>query len=141
MIDLNAMCDALEATIIAYYVAQGAGVQVYSEEPGSVNSPAIIVEPSTIDYHAVMGGNGGSDTVLNVHALVAIGDRSAARRKVNEMISPDGPFSVVAAIHSDRSLGGGVRYADPLRAENKGAGEYGGATYLIATVEVAIHAL
>ncbi len=136
--DLNQMCDALEATIIAYYIAQGASVQVYSEVPGSPVSPAIIAEPGTGDYHAVLGADGGVDHMLSVHAMVHMGERAAAQRTLNDMIARTGPLSVVAAIHADRTLGGVVRYADPSGYRDYGAVSYGNATYLKATIDVTV---
>lgn len=140
--DLNSLCDALEATLISYYQGQGAPIQVYGQVPGAVGaSPAIIVEPAPSQYHAVFGASSGATYALSVHVLVALGDRKAAQRKVNEIISPAGSLSVVAAVHSDRTLGGVVRWCDPQGFRDYGTREFEGTAYLMATVDLDVLAL
>jgi hypothetical protein len=139
--DLNSLCDALAATIVTYYKAQGFECQVYGSVPGSAVSPAIIAEPSEGTYHATLGAAGGVDYVLAVHALVALGERQAAQRVLNDMISPYGSRSLKAAIESDRTLGGVVKHAEPQGFEGYGTREFGGADYLMATVLVNCYAV
>lgn len=140
--DLNSLCDALEATIIAYYRTQGFECQVYGHVPGSAESPAIIVEPSEGNYHATMGVAGGIEYTLSVHALVAMGnERKAAQRTLNDMVSPYGARSLKAAVESDRTLGGAVRHADPQGFRDYGTRSFGGADYLMASFDVNVYAI
>lgn len=126
---------ALKATMVTYYQNQGSAIQVYGTVPGSAEGPAVVVEPASGSYHYAFG-SAGTEHTLAVHAMVPIGDRESAQNMLDQMISESGALSIVAAIHSDRTLGGVVAYADPQGYRDYGTREFGGAAYLMATIDV-----
>lgn len=138
MATLAQIRTAARATIAAYYAGQGQSIQVYEFVPGDVVTPCVVVEPGSGTYHAAFGSASGTDHVLAVHAMVALGDRQAAQEMLDEMISETGPKSMKAAIESDRTLGGVVRYADPQGYRDYGTREFGGTHYLMASIDVTI---
>lgn len=129
---------ALKTTMVSYFAGQGVSVQVYDTVPGQPATPAVIVEPASGQYHATFGANARTDHTLSLHCIVALGDREAAQNTLDQMISETGALSVVAAVHTDRSLGGVVSYADPLGYRDYGTRDMGGVAFLMATVDVAI---
>lgn len=135
---LKAIRSALKTTIAAYYALNNEPIQVYERVPGAVVERAVVVEPGSGTYHAAMGGSGGTDHVLAVHAMVALGDRDAAQDTLDLMISETGTASIKAAIESDRTLGGTVRWADPQGYRDYGTRSFGDATYLMATLDIAV---
>lgn len=128
---------ALRARLIAYYESQGQAVQVYAVVPGSVETPAVIVEPGSGSYHQSFG-SAGTEHTLAAHALVRLGDRESAQNTLDQMISESGPLSIVAAIHEDRRLGNVVAYADPQGYRDYGTRDFNGTAYLMATIDVLV---
>lgn len=129
---------ALKARLATYYA--GRGVEVYDIVPGQIVTPCVVVEPASGSYHQTFGASGGTEHTLAVHVMAHLGDRTAAQRTVDQMISETGTLSVVAGIHADRTLGGTVRWADPQSYRDYGTRRYGDADYLMATIDVAVFA-
>lgn len=134
---LQAARAALKATLAAYYAGQGAAIQVYAFVPGTVDGPCAVVEPGSGTYHYSLG-SAGTEHMLAVHAMVPLGDRESAQTVLDEMISEAGARSIVAGIHSDRTLGGVVAYADPQGYRDYGTRDFGNAVYLMASVDIVV---
>lgn len=128
---------ALRDRLVAYFLSQGSSVQVYATVPGAVVAPAVVIEPGAGSYHPTHGA-AGVEHVLSAHATVALGDREAAQNLLDQMVSTDGPFSIIAAIHEDKTLGGVVRWSDPVGYHDYGTREFSGVQYLMVTVDVRV---
>lgn len=134
---LQAARAALKATLAAYYASQGVAIQVYAIVPGAVEGPCAVVEPASGTYHYSFG-TAGTEHTLSVHAMVPMGDRESAQTVLDEMISESGPRSLVAGVHSDKTLGGVVAYADVGGYRDYGTRSFANANYLMATLDVVV---
>jgi len=134
MASLAAIRDAIKSRLATAYAAEN--IMVYDTVPGDIAAPAVIVEPDSGEYHQTLGSVDQTMHQFAVHAFVALGDRAAAQDDLDSLISNTGARSIKAAIEGDRTLGGVVKWCDPIRYRDYGTRRYGDADYLGATIDV-----
>lgn len=134
MTSIATIRDALKTRLTAAYAGQN--IMVYDTVPGEIATPAVIVEPATGEYHQTMGSDDYTLHQFAVHAFVAFGDRVAAQDDLDGIIANTGARSIKAALEGDRTLGGVVKWCDPVRYRDYGTRSYGDVAYLGATIDV-----
>lgn len=126
-------------TGVATRLATISGLNSYDTVPGSVVTPAAIVEVATIDYDAAMG-RGADDITLAVRLLVSAVVDDVAQGKLDAYLAGSGATSVKAAIEADGTLGGRASFAVVPRVRTYGLIDYAGVQYLGAVLDVEITA-
>ena len=138
MASIAALRDALASRLIAAYA--GTNIQVYDSVPGQINTPCVVVEPASGDYHQTLGSADQTMHQMSVIAIAFLGERAAAQDQIDALISNTGAQSIKAAIEGDRTLGGAALWCDASGYRDYGTREYSGQNYLMATVDVQLYA-
>lgn len=133
--DLNAVFDELAAVFDGIATADQIGgatvtLTAYSEVPGQVTVPALVLELDDLQWDTTMGRGSDTWTVVGT-ALVQFADQQDAQRKLRSFLSADGGAGrIKAALQAEQSLGGLVSFVQLSGARRIGKITYGGADYL-----------
>jgi hypothetical protein len=133
-----AVTIAAVKTALATRLATISGLHVHATMPGSVTTPAAIVQPGGGQFLAFdqAMGVGIDDLTLSVLVVVSAGDERIAQTQLDAYLAPTGTGSVKAAVDGD--LGGTVDYATVTGAQNYGLHEIGGTPYWGAELLVSV---
>lgn len=112
------------------------GLQVYARPPGEIAVPAAIVRRRQTTYDVTFDGD--DDTTFAVTVFVSFANTDVATDAIDAYLSPTGASSLVAAIHTDPTLGGVVAYARVTSAEGERVTNYAGIDYLSAEIVIEI---
>lgn len=100
MASLGAIRTAIKTTLVAAI----AGLHAYDKISGSVNVPAVVVEPEDADFNVAMGR--GTDTWgFTLSVVVSDNDEIVGQTKLDDFVTGAGSKSIRAAIFNARSLG------------------------------------
>jgi len=133
--DLNAIFDELAAVfdgIATGDVVSGTALTLsaYSEVPGQVTVPALVLELDDLAWDVTMGRGADAWTIVGT-ALVSFADQANAQRKLRSFLSADGGAGrIKAALEAEKSLGGLVSYVQLSGARRVGKITYNGVDYL-----------
>lgn len=89
------------------------GLNVYAYVPDNPTTPAVYPYPASIQYDLTMG-DGAVWQTWTVEAMVSMASGKAAQLQLDELIEPDGPRSIKAALElpdgpaGQATLGGAV---------------------------------
>lgn len=105
-------------------------LNTYAKAPGTVNTPAAIVNPDDGQFYTYLTSQTSSDLQLLVLVIVQLGTRSSAEDEIDNYIDEEEPQSIFAAVQADQTLGGVVDSAAVSGAQNHGVITYNGVEYL-----------
>lgn len=111
---------------------QVAGLRVHTTNPGTVATPAAIIELVRVGPFPGTLGN-ACDYGLKITLLVQLGDFRSQQLKIEELLDPVGTVSssVIAALQSNTAFGQ-VTVEEPIGQPYEYAGDvYGGAVLLV----------
>jgi hypothetical protein len=134
-IDVEAIHEA-----IATAGATITGLRCFASLPGAINPPTFAPVEFEQDYHQTFGNAGGL-TVLTFTCGVYTPDTPEGRKLLLPYLAPAGDGSILAALESDKTLGGTVKTLIVRRV--RGAYrlyEVGDTTYLGAMIEITVWA-
>lgn len=126
---------ALAASLSALSTATG--LRVYDKWPGQITPPCAVIRRQRTDY----GTNplsGDNTSVFAVALFMPSIDVPGAQAALDAYLDPDSATSIQAAVVTDTTLGGVVRWLAVTGVEEEGLAEFGGLQYLSATVPVQI---
>jgi hypothetical protein len=104
------------------------GLQVYERPPGEIVTDAAVVRRRGTSYDVTFDGL--DDTSWGITVFVSFSNTDAGSESLDEYVSPAGAKSVVAAVHTDPTLGGVVDYCRVVNAEGEKVTNYAGIDYL-----------
>jgi hypothetical protein len=113
MTDIEAVCDAIAANIIAGMAGDAIAGRTFSIATDSINPPTAIVVPAPgefLMYDDTFGGTSNYDIVVKI--LNGTQDAPASQTKLMGYMKKSGATSIRAAILSDVKLGGIVSYIE-----------------------------
>lgn len=115
------------------------GLHVHAKMPGSVNVPAVIVQPVDADFDVAFGR--GTDTWnFDLIVLTSRADEITAQDRLDELVDGGGDMSVRKAIFSNNTLGLASTNAHVSgMSEYKGQHAVGAFVYAGATLRLAVH--
>lgn len=102
--------------------------QVYARPPGSIVVPAGVVRRRSTQYDVSFDGL--VDTRWGVTVFVSFANTDVGTEELDKYLSPEGVYSIAAAIKAEPTLGGVVDYAHVSGAEGEKVTNYAGADYL-----------
>lgn len=141
--DLNAVFDALAEVFDGTptgesFSGSGETFSAYSEVPGQVSAPAVILELDTLDWDMTMGA-GEDEFSGTLTLLLDYQDGRGAQRRMRSMLSRNGAAGrLKAALAAEQTLGGLVSYVHMVRLRRFGVIPFGGVDYLGAEIELEI---
>lgn len=141
--DLNAVMDALAAVFDGTPTGETFGgapetFSAYSEVPGQVSAPAIVLDLDDLQWDLTMGGGEDGFTVIGT-LLLDFQDGEGAQRRLRAMLSRSGGLGKLKkALSDNQTLGELISYAHMTRVRRIGEIPYGDITYLGAEIEIAM---
>lgn len=131
MATLSEIRDALQG-----YLEEIEGLHAYDTWPGTINPPAALVRPTTIDYSESFTGN--NTYAFEIVLAVRMTNLRSSQNELDLYLSAEGPRSIRAHMDAGQSLGGAVNTVNVLRMHDYGELDINGAHFLGAILDVEI---
>ena len=133
MATISAVRTALASTLSTAIV----DTQVYGTAPGTVVTPAIVINPASGSYHETMG-RGSVEFRFALYVVVGLEPLDLAQERMDGYLASSGSSSIVAAIEATPDLG--LSYCDAIATgfDDWGPSEQGDQLVLSAVVNVTV---
>lgn len=113
------------------------GLRPYDTIPGTVNSPAAVVELESINYDSTMA-RGADDFQFVIRLVIGTAVDRVGQDKLDGYLAGSGSLSVKTAVEADQTLGGIAHIAVVTGVRQYGLIEYAGVTYVGAELVVEV---
>jgi len=105
--------------------------------PDAPTPPAAVVAVTEVVYGDTMG-HGTTRYMVDVVLFIEDGDPESSQSALDALLEPTGSDSIIAAIESDRTLGGAAATLHVGEAVDLGRVELGNVTAITATLKVEV---
>lgn len=120
---------------LANAAATIAGLNTLPTVPPSITPPFFGVDTFQLDYHKTFGASGLTETLFECGLYVSEADVQTGKEQLVSYVAPTGASSILAALESDKTLGGAAKAVKVERVRGAyqlyeiGNGKYIGAVF------------